>query len=425
LIHFIKRNMPEKEKNDKEIQIRFKTELKDFSVEDVPFSVPFSIDPAGLNTLVKGLLHNCDHVPEFDWLCFNDLVRGKLSEHLSDREDISTESTIVLEYVEKCEAPKPENTANHDDWVSACRVNGDLVLSGCYDNTVNIWTLSGEKKLVIPSHGGPVKAVDWIERTESGATFVSASHDQKLNIYTWNAETNSIENLNTCRGHERSVECVSVSPNKKHFVSGSFDNTVKVWGARPSLEDDHDGSTDAKKPRGGAGRPVTRTPIQTLGGHKEAVGGVGWRGDGEIVSVSWDHTIKIWELELGGLKTELVANKALFAVSVGGENGDLLLTAGAERSIRLYDPKAGNDVKAAYTAHTGWVTSVCWSSPNHFVSASHDTTVRVWDIRSNTTPLYELTGHTDKVLSCHVAGGHLVSGAADNQLKFYKMADLK
>ena len=29
----------------------------------------------------------------------------------------------------------------------------------------------------------------------------------------------------------------------------------------------------------------------------------------ELVSVSWDHTIKIWELELGGLKTELVANK--------------------------------------------------------------------------------------------------------------------
>ena len=32
--------------------------------------------------------------------------------------------------------------------------------------------------------------------------------------------------------------------------------------------------------------------------------------------------------------------KALFAVSIGGEKEDLLLTAGAERSIRLYDPKA-------------------------------------------------------------------------------------
>ena len=30
------------------------------------------------------------------------------------------------------------------------RLNGDLVLTGCYDNTVNIWSLKGEKKLVIP-----------------------------------------------------------------------------------------------------------------------------------------------------------------------------------------------------------------------------------------------------------------------------------
>jgi len=419
--------MPEKEKSDREVQVRLKTELQEYSVEDTPFSVPFSIDPAGLNTLVKGLLSSCDNVPDFDWLCHNDLVRGKLSEHLADRNDISTENVLVLEYAEKCEAPKPENTANHDDWVSACRIEGDLVLSGCYDNTVNIWTLRGEKKLVIPGHGGPVKAVDWIERTESGATFVSASHDQKLNIYTWNCESNSIENLNTCRGHERSVECVSVSPNKKHFVSGGFDNTVKVWGACPTSEDDHEGSTEAKKPRGGAGRPVTRTPLQTLGGHKEAVGGVGWRGSDEIVSVSWDHTVKLWEVELGGLKTELVGNKAMFSVSVGGERGEQLLVAGAERSIRLYDPKAGNDVKAAFTAHTGWVTSVCWcpANPQHFASASHDMSVRVWDTRSSTTPLYELTGHSDKVLALHWSAGHLVSGAADNSLKFYKMADLK
>ena len=39
------------------------------------------------------------------------------------------------------------------------------------------------------------------------------------------------------------------------------------------------------------------------------MGGVAWLGVEELVSVSWDHTIKIWELELGGLKTELVANK--------------------------------------------------------------------------------------------------------------------
>jgi len=49
----------------------------------------------------------------------------------------------------------------------------------------------------------------------------------------------------------------------------------------------------------------------------------------------------------------------------------------------------------------------------------------MWDTRSCRTPLYELTGHTDKVLACHWAAGRLASGAADNQLKIYNTADMQ
>jgi len=41
-------------------------------------------------------------------------------------------------------------SSNHDDWVSSVAVLGDLVLTGCYDITVNIWNVSGAKVLVIP-----------------------------------------------------------------------------------------------------------------------------------------------------------------------------------------------------------------------------------------------------------------------------------
>jgi hypothetical protein len=37
------------------------------------------------------------------------------------------------------------------------RILGDLILTGCYDNTVNIFGIDGDKKLVIPGHSGPVK----------------------------------------------------------------------------------------------------------------------------------------------------------------------------------------------------------------------------------------------------------------------------
>ena len=98
---------------------------------------------------------------------------------------------------------------------------------------------------------------------------------------------------------------------------------------------------------------------------------------------------QVWDTEMGGLKTEIVGNKAFFSLSYSEENRSLLAT-GADRSVRLYDPRAteGNlvtalkyleptiersfQVKSVFTSHTGWCSAVQWASsrPNLFVSRS-------------------------------------------------------
>jgi hypothetical protein len=61
------------------------------------------------------------------------MCRGKLCEHLSEREDWSPEAVVDLEFVNKSAAPKPESSLNHDDWVSACRfpINGVVRNRNC------------------------------------------------------------------------------------------------------------------------------------------------------------------------------------------------------------------------------------------------------------------------------------------------------
>lgn len=44
------------------------------------------------------------------------------------------------------------------------------ILSGCYDNTVRIWTTTGAPLLTIPGHSAPVKCVRWL----SGGKFLKA-----------------------------------------------------------------------------------------------------------------------------------------------------------------------------------------------------------------------------------------------------------
>ena len=155
-------------------------------------------------------------------------------------------------------------------------------------------------------------------------------------------------------GHSRSVDCLAVDPTKQYVASGSFDSQLKIWSANLSDVDDavttnEEGSSESKK----AKKAPTRTPLVTLTGHKEGVAGVTWLDSAtEVVSASWDHTIRIWDAEMQSLKTELVGNKAFFDVAYSPEK-KMLLTAASERTIRLYDPRSteGLIVKSAYSSH--------------------------------------------------------------------------
>ena len=144
----------------------------------------------------------------------------------------------------------------------------------------------------------------------------------------------------------------------------------------------------------------------------------------EVVTCSWDHTIRIWDAETGTLKSELVGNKAFFDVSYSPEK-KMLLTGSCERTIRMYDPRSNEGllVKSAYSSHQGWVSSVDWCHQNDhlFVSGSHDTLLKMWDVRACKTPLFDLKGHTDQVLAvCWADPEVIVSGGADNDMKVFK-----
>lgn len=51
-----------------------------------------------------------------------------------------------------------------------------------------------------------------------------------------------------------------------------------------------------------------QTPLMTLSGHTDGISGVQWIDTNEICTCGLDCTLRLWDVELGGLKSQMVCN---------------------------------------------------------------------------------------------------------------------
>lgn len=436
------------------VQVKFRTKQAKYAVADSPFSLAASIETPDLSKLVNGLLKEKKEGEaeslengeeqngeqsgewksvEFDFLVDGHLLRVPLSQLVREK-SLSTEVVIELEYVEKYPSPKPEDSLIHDDWVAAVAGLKNYILSGCYDNTVNIWNTEGEKLLTIPGHSGPIKSVSWVNVDNGNSSFISGSHDQTLIIWSLDFSQKSVERMHVCRGHAGSVDAICVSPDKSRFFSGSWDKSLKLWSTslepEPGTTEESISPKNPKRMKEGSesgssnGRLHTRTPLLTLAGHSEGVSSLQWMEDNKMASASWDHTIKIWDIETAREEKLIQGNKVFIDISFSPINR-LIAAGSCDRHVRIYDPRSqeGSIVKSSLTHHTGWVSSVAWSPGNEhlLLSGSYDAVAKLWDVRSTSAPLYNLSGHEEKILAADWTIPELVlTGGADNHLKIFR-----
>ncbi|KAG7159910.1 ribosome biogenesis protein WDR12 homolog [Homarus americanus] len=416
------------------VLVKFITKQEQYAVPGASVSVQADLNTSGLNKVIKAFIRQGSQdridLPSFDFVIKGQFLVGTLKQRLEDCE-VSFESLVEIEYLERQPPPTPKDSLHHDDWVAALQCSDKWLLTGCYDNTLHLWDVvglaagQGERAhtLTIPAHRAPVKSVTWVHTDSPTKTFISTSIDQTAVVWVWQSETNTVECISECRGHTQSVECVAVDLKQELFATGSWDNMLKIWSVGEKGGQDEEDEEEQKKKRRAAKKPQKKTPIITLAGHSESVGGVVWTGDNEVATASWDHSLRVWDTEIGGVKSQINGNNAFFTVS-WSPLSRLLLTGCADRFIRMYDPRItdGSIVQQKFTSHTKWVPSVRWSTTKEhlFVSGGYDKLVKFWDCRSPKAPLYDLCGHQDKILVVDWSNpSYIVSGSSDCTAKVF------
>ncbi|KAJ8141193.1 hypothetical protein OXX80_009684 [Metschnikowia pulcherrima] len=198
---------------------------------------------------------------------------------------------------------------SHAHWVNHLSISTDHVIrKGGFDHTSKASIKADAKEL-------RKKALDQYEKVARlngriSERLVTASDD--FTMYLWEPLKSSKP---VCRmtGHQKLVNHVSFSPDGRHIVSASFDNSIKLW----------DG--------------IKGTFIGTFRGHVAPVYQTAWSSDSRLlVSCSKDTTLKVWDVRTRKLNVDLPGHAdEVYAVD-WSMDGKKVASGGKDKMVRIW-----------------------------------------------------------------------------------------
>ncbi|XP_025833308.1 F-box/WD repeat-containing protein 7-like isoform X2 [Agrilus planipennis] len=216
-----------------------------------------------------------------------------------------------------------------------------------------------------------------------GNHIVSGSDDNTLKV--WSATTGKC--LRTLVGHTGGVWSSQMSGSI--IISGSTDRTLKVWDAE------------------------TGVCIHTLYGHTSTVRCMHLHKD-KVVSGSRDATLRVWNIETGECLHVLVGHLA--AVRCVQYDGKLVVSGAYDYMVKVWNPEREECIHTLQ-GHTNRVYSLQFDGV-HVVSGSLDTSIRVWEVESGACR-HTLMGHQSLTSGMELRNNILVSGNADSTVKVW------
>ena len=243
---------------------------------------------------------------------------------------------------------------------------------------------------------GHLEDVTAVAFSPDGQRIVTGSWDQTAKV--WDAASG--RELLSLKGHRWPIWCVAFSPDGQRIVTGSWDQTAKVWEAASGHE------------------------LLTLEGHSAPIRSVAFSPDSQrIVTGSWDQTAKVWEAASGRKLLTLGGTNGNVDSVAFSPDGQRIVTGLGDSTAKVWEAVSGREL-FTLKGHGHQVRSVGFSPDGQrIVTGSDDQTAKVWDA-ANGRVLFTLKGHGAEIYCVAFSpdGQRIVTGSWDRTAKVWEAA---